>query len=354
MPMSPGKIPSANQEQADRYDEAFRTAEFRKSPKQEQLLAELNGLLSGCQDSVNQGYAKPQFPLLLIMGVPRSGTTLFYQWLAESRRWGYPSNIVARFFGAPYIGARVQQILIENDYKNEISVFQKTVPYQSSLGKTIGALAPAEFWYFWRRFFPLDDQADVVPAEQMTKIDVARLNAEIASLEAALEKPIAMKAMLLNWHIPFLDAAFDRVIFVQVRRDALYVMQSLMEGRLKNFGTEDRWYAFKPPEYAWLKELDPVLQVAGQVYFTEKAVQAGLASLPETRKLVIDYQQFCQQPAAVWEILRAKLAAQGYALEGPVPDPDRFEATTERRVSAERWERFRQAFQEIQQMDRER
>ncbi len=67
-----------------RTDEAHRAAEFRKSATLEQLLAELNGLLAVCQETVNRQHTRPRFPLLLIVGLPRSGTTLFLQWLAES------------------------------------------------------------------------------------------------------------------------------------------------------------------------------------------------------------------------------------------------------------------------------
>jgi hypothetical protein len=332
-----------------RTDEAHRTAEFRKSAALEQLLTELNGLLSVCQETVNQRYTRPRFPLLLIMGLPRSGTTLFLQWLAESRQWGYPSNIISRFFGAPYIGARVQQILVEHDYKNEITDFRHADPYASSLGKTQGATAPHEFWYFWRRFFPFREDCDAVPPEALTQVDVARLNAELATLEAAFEKPLAMKAMLLNHHIPFLDAAFERALFVHVRRDPLLVMQSIMEGRQKNFGTEARWYSLRPPEYRWLKELDPVRQVAGQVHFILKAVEEGLARVANARKLEVDYERFCQNPAETWEMLRSKLALQGHALEGAYQGPDHFEATAGVRVSPERWTAFQKALRAVQQ-----
>lgn len=332
---------------AERYDEQHRTAAFCKDPHQENLLAELNNLLSVCQETVNQRFTRPLFPVLLIMGVARSGTTLFYQWLAESQQWGFPSNITARFFRAPYIGARVQQILLEHDYKNEIAGFQKTDPYFSSLGKTRGALAPHEFWYFWRRFFPLDAEADVVPSDALHSVDTARLNAEIASLEAALEKPIAMKALLLNWHIPFLNTVFEKVLFVHIRRDPVHLMQSLMEGRMKNFGSEDLWYAFKPPEYAWLKDMDPITQVAGQVYFTQKAVETGLAQIAEGRQMTVEYVDFCQQPAAFWKELCEKMNGMGYAL-GPYAGPEQFEATTTIRVSAERWASYRAAFAAFQ------
>jgi hypothetical protein len=326
-----------------RNDEAHRTTEFRKPVKLETLLDELNALLAPCQQAVTKQYIKPRFPLLLLVGLPRSGTTLFLQWLADSKQWGYPSNIISRFYAAPYIGARVQQILLDNDYRNQISGFQETAPYSSSLGTTRGATAPHEFWYFWRRYFTFSDETDVVSSADLQKIDIAHLNAELATLEAALNKPLALKAMLLNWHIPFLDSIFDKVLFVHVKRDPIFVMQSIMDGRRKNFGSEDRWYSFKPPEYVWLKELDPCHQVAGQVRHILKAVSDGLSQVPESRKLEVDYECFCDQPAAIWKDLQEKMAAQGSSL-GAYQGPDRFEAMTSIRVSSERWEEFQNAF----------
>ncbi len=146
------------------------------------------------------------------MGAPRTGTTLFMQWLSESGLWGYPNNAISRFYAAPYLGARIQQILIENDIGGEISDYKKTGPFTSVFGKTVGVLAPNKFWYFRRCFFPLYPETDVVPPEALAHVNVEKLNRELASLEAALEKPLAMKGMLLNWHIPFLDGCLTAEI----------------------------------------------------------------------------------------------------------------------------------------------
>jgi hypothetical protein len=328
-----------------------RVAEFRRNPKLEQLLEELNGLLSVCQESVNRKYETLRFPILLLMGAPRSGTTLFMQWLAESGRWGYPSNLISRFYAAPYIGARVQQALLENDFRNEITGFKKTVPYESSLGKTQGALAPHEFWHFWRRFFSLRQEADVMSPEDLEKVDMAKFKRELASLEAALEKPLAMKGMILNWHIPFLDTVFERILFVHTKRDLAYVVQSMLESRRKFFGSEERWYSVRPPEYEWLQDLDPVSQVAGQVYFVQKAVEAGMAQVAEPRRLAVNYEQFCEAPAEVWEAIRSKMAEQGYTLDGEYKGPRQFEATNRVRVSSERWKDIQESLSATERND---
>jgi hypothetical protein len=324
---------------------------FGRNDRLEALLKELNGLLASCQDEVNRQHAKPRFPVLLLMGAPHSGTTLFMQWLAESGQWGYPSNVISRFYGAPYIGARVQQILIENDYRGEISTFKKSRPFSSTLGKTTGALAPHEFWYFWRRFFPLYPDADVVPPDALARVDTERLNRELATLETALEKPLVLKAMLLNWHIPFLDAAFDRVLFVNLRRDPTYVVQSMLEGRQEYFGREDLWYSFKPPQYAWLKDLNPVQQVAGQIHFIRHATDEGMARVASARALTIEYEAFCQNPAAVWAALTEKMSGLGFALKSHYTGPRQFDTANTVRVSPERWTEIRNALAKFEQDD---
>lgn len=314
-----------------------RIGDFRRNNKLESLLKEMNGLLATCQAEVSQRYAKPRYPILLLTGAPHSGTTLFMQWLAASGQWGYPTNVMSRFYAAPYIGARIQQILIENDIGGEISEFKKTSAYTSTLGKTTGALAPHEFWYFWRRFFPLYPEVDVVPPDELARVDVEKLNRELATLEAALEKPLAMKAMLLNWHIPFLDRAFENVLFVNMKRDPAYVVQSMLEGRRKYFGTEDEWYSFKPPEYAWLKDRPPVEQVAGQIHIIREATDAGMATVAPGRAWTIQYEDFCRDPSAAWAVLADKMDGLGYSLNRAYEGPRNFDAANTVRESATRW-----------------
>lgn len=320
-----------------------RVGDFRRNEKLEALLKELNGLLAACQEEVSRRYDRTRFPVLLLMGAPHSGTTLFMQWLADSGQWGYPTNVISRFYTAPYIGARVQQILIENDIGGEISDFKKTSPFTSVLGRTAGALAPHEFWYFWRRFFPLRPDADVMPAEALAGVDTGRMNRELATLEAALEKPLALKAMLLNWHIPFLDAAFDRVLFVNLKRDPAYVVQSILAGRRRYFGTEDLWYSFKPPEYAWLKDRPPVEQVAGQVHFIREATEAGMAQVAPARSWTLQYEDFCRDPSAAWTMLAEKMAGLGCPLNGAYAGPPAFDAANTVRTPPERWKEIEAA-----------
>ncbi|HRX04698.1 MAG TPA: sulfotransferase, partial [Anaerolineae bacterium] len=135
---------------------AERQPEHRRNPRLEALLDEISGLLGPVESEVAARYHMPAYPVVLVMGLPRCGSTLTMQWLAASGRFGYPSNLLSRFYAAPYVGARIQQLLTDPQFSfgDELHDLASAVGFDSTLGKTRGALAPNEFWYFWRRFIP--------------------------------------------------------------------------------------------------------------------------------------------------------------------------------------------------------
>ena len=52
-------------------------------------------------------------------------------------------------------------------------------------------------------------------------------------------------------------------------------------------------------EHEELKNFDPIQQATGQVYFINKAVERGLATVDESRKLVVQYEDLCRPPKRV-------------------------------------------------------
>ena len=186
---------------------------FQKSQKLESLLGDLNDTLEEAQLFPSQS---PKLPTLLIMGVPRSGTTLMLQVLAASGRFGYPSNLIARFYGNPSIGVAIQKVLIENDHEGQLWPGVRNWRSDSQLGRTYGALAPSEFWYYWRRFFCFEDEHRL-DDEALSRVDVEGFLGGLGAMEAAIGKPLVMKGMMLAWHIPFLSRISENFRF-PVRR----------------------------------------------------------------------------------------------------------------------------------------
>ncbi len=306
---------------------AERSTSFSRNAALETLLQDLNATLWLSEQACLGEPVPPSHPIILVMGPMRSGTTLFMQWLANTGLVAYPTNLLSRFYQAPIVGAKIQLLLTDPCYnfRNELGEFIQQSEYRSENGKTQGVLSPNEFWYFWRRFLP-DPSRDVWRDEELRAgMDTRTLLAELAGLMAVFQKPFAAKAMLFNYNIPFLDSLFDQALFIQLRRDPIANVASVLDARKRQLGSEAAWYSFKIPEFETLSTLDPITQVAGQVQSIDRAVSAGLATVAEERKLVVDYETFCAEPAAFYHQLLSKLALEDSA--GPYTGPARFQLT---------------------------
>jgi hypothetical protein len=316
--------------------EASRQQEFRRNEKLEVLLREINDLLGPVEEAIAERYRMPRYPVVFVVGVPRSGTTLITQWLAKTGRFAYPTNLLSRFYAAPAVGAKIQQLLTapEYNFRDELLDLAESSSFQSELGKTRGALEPNEFWYFWRRFLP-NTELRYLDEQELLQIEKDKFVAELAAIEDVFDKPLAMKGMILQLHIDFLSRSLQKVLFLFVRRHPFYNIQSLLESRVRFFGDRSVWYSSKPQEYEWLKDLEPIEQVSGQVYFTACAIEEGLSRIDPSRQLTIDYEQFCAEPEQVFDQVVERLSQQGYAMDGNYVGPGQFQHTNQVRLSAE-------------------
>ncbi|MEJ2697618.1 MAG: sulfotransferase [Candidatus Sulfobium sp.] len=326
----------------------IRQAEFRRNENLEGLLKELNNLLAPAEEKIISRFRSPKYPVILVVGAPRSGTTLMMQWLASLGKLAYPTNILSRFYGAPYIGAKIQQLLASPEYnfRDEILDFSGEVSFVSVLGKTKGALAPNEFWYFWRRFTP-NAELEFVNEKMLEKMDSKRFLAELAAIESIFDKPFVMKGLILQFNIPFLASMFEKVLFVFTRRNPLYNIQSLLGARIKFYGTIDKWYSAKPKEYEMLKDMAPYEQVAGQVYYTNREIEGELGKLEQSRSLEVRYEEFCENPLRTFGQIADKLSAQGYEIDSSYTGPGSFKAANELTLSGEELKRVMKAYKEF-------
>lgn len=283
----------------------------RRDNKLESLLKEVNGMLFPAEKEAIYKFEAPKFPIIFLVGCPRSGTTLFMQWLASLGYFCYPTNLLSRFYNAPYIGAKIQLMLTKHDFNNELFDFNSTGNFESKIGKTKGALAPNEFWYFWRRFFHFSENS-FLEESQLQSVDSKLFISELAAIENAFGMPFALKAMIINWNIPFISSLFDKAVFIHMKRNSFYNIQSILNARKDYFGDIRAWYSFKPPEYDMLKSCDPYEQVAGQVYYTNNAIEKGFEVISDDKKIILDYDEFCNSPVDTFCQLTQKLETQGY------------------------------------------
>jgi hypothetical protein len=290
-----------------------RQKKYQRSEKLETLMDDVNNLLLNPEKKLIQNCHENQFPVIFIIGNPRSGTTLLLQWLASLGCFAYPTNTLSRFYKAPCIGAKIQKMLTVYDFKGELFNPSYEENFFSDLGKTKGPLAPHEFWYFWRRFFHYGE-IQKLKASALKNVDKQMLLSEIAGLENEFNMPLVFKGMMFNWNIDFIHSLFQKVLFINLEREPLYNIDSLLHARESFFGSLDNWYSFKPPEYYALKGKKPIEQVAGQVLFTNKAIEQQFQRIPDEKKINFSYESLCRNPTKLYKEIAIKFADQGFLL----------------------------------------
>jgi hypothetical protein len=302
------------------YNNDQRSAFFKKDSSLEESLKALNGHI----ENINiPALNLPEKPIILIMGCPRSGSTLMMQYLAASGLFSYPSNLISRFYNNPYMGILVQQVLLEKDPNNQLDFNLTKDFYQSNLGKTKGALAPSEFWYFWRTFF---EQSGINKFDEKTlrQVNQTHFLKKLSAFECLTGKSPVMKGMILNWNIPYLHSIYNRFIFINLTRDIVPNAKSLLNARRSFFNDETKWYSFKPPEFETLRSKTPIEQVVGQVYYTNKAISDGLSQLPSSNIINIAYEEFCKTPSYLIQQISQRFEEFNFHLETNIKSTQSF------------------------------
>jgi hypothetical protein len=296
-----------------------RTGEFAKDEDYEILLEEANEKVRGWGEEEG---AVPRGPILFVVGLPRSGSTLLYQILAATGGFLYPTNLLARFYRAPAWGARMQRLLEPLLSRGEDS-------FTSRAGNTEGWWGVHEFGYFWEYHFRFRDHHE--PAS--TALD------SLASALAALEKeaggrPLLFKSNLLAFVLDELARAIPTARFLWISRNSLDVADSIYRTRMRYYGDPGTWWSLRPADVP--DGASPAVAIAHQIARGREGIVrsrdavAGSEEGLGDRFAEVRYEDLCRRPRAA---IRTAQRLLGVHLD-PSGLPDAF-SPSEARVSNE-------------------
>jgi hypothetical protein len=129
----------------------------------------------------------------------------------------------------------------------------------------------------------------------------------------------------MNWNIDYLNHIVQKPLFLFIKRDAVNNMASLFKTRKIFFNDPNRWYSFKPPEYETLKTKNVYLQLAGQVYYTNKYIEETLGNIQPERRITISYEKFCKAPEHHYNLIVYHLKHHGYSIDQVYTGPPSFQ-----------------------------
>ena len=274
-----------------------RTQDYMKNVTQEGILANMNDMLSAADPPVSPEYA--DLPTLFIFGLPRSGTTLLYQLVANCLDVGYVDNIIARFWLSPHYGIAVSQAL--QKYKSAPS-------FKSNLGQSEDVFGPHEFSYFWHHWLCLKEANDLANyGEPSPAVNWPDLQNVLAQMKTAFKRPLLFKTMFAANFAEHFESNIKAPLFIYIERDPVDVALSILEARQKYYGDTATWWATYPPNYKELLSLDVEHQIAGQVISLRDIYLKKLNVLSPERFLHFSYADLCASPQAILKTIQEKI-----------------------------------------------
>ena len=248
---------------------------------------------------------------ILIVGAPRSGSTLLYQLMVERFDVAYISNRHCRWHGAPSLVERRSRGV------------RHAPTYSSYHGAETGATAPSECGGYWYRFFPRSPHH--IPIEAADPAALAALRRSVARFGAAAGRPILFKNLYCSLRIAPIAQALPEALWLVIERDLLDNARSLLASRMRRSGGYTEWWSAEPPGVERLRALSPEQQVVEQIRGISAAIAAARRTVGGDRFLDVSYEGLCDDSGAAMDAIAEFCALYATRLTVAAEIPPRFD-----------------------------
>lgn len=235
-------------------------------------------------------------PVILVVGLPRSGTTLFYQTLCGATRVSYFSNLSGLFRRSTITGTKLFGRRFDTPPRAR---------FHSFYGRTSGFGGVNDGFHVWDRWLGSDRYA-VTPVSADGERDMRRF---FAAWTDAFAMPLATKNNRNTICFARLAAILEPCFVVLVRRDPLYVAQSLFIARQRVQGDAAIGWGLGANDVPADAEDDPLETVTRQVHRLDAQVDAELDRMPPGRSAVVSYERFLSDPGGVLSEVAGRMQA---------------------------------------------
>lgn len=225
-------------------------------------------------------------PVLLVVGAPRSGTTLVYQTLSRYLNVSFFSNLTSFFPRSAIAGTRMFGWLARSG----------SADFHNFYGQTAGLGGPNDGFSIWNQWLGEDRY---VPRTDLTETEMSAMRKFFDAWCSTFGKPFLNKNNRNTACLDQLSRALPQAVFIVVRRNPLLVAQSLINARAQVQGDKSvGWGLHATDQAAGQDPLAYVDDVCDQILQIERELDQQLENIPDSRIIEITYEGFCEAPAA--------------------------------------------------------
>jgi hypothetical protein len=216
------------------------------------------------------------------------------------------------------------------------------VQLESQFGNTKGRVAPSEFGYFWQ-YWMNHDRTDDLSQADLDAINWGGLRKELYASAGIFQKPLMLKNVVYHdYKIPRLAEEFPNSKFIHISRNAEFVVQSILESRVKRYGDRKHWWSIRPKNLDELKQMSPVNQVVQQYQYTQERIETDISGLHENRQFQLRYEDLAERTEE-----KMKEIASFLGMEAQIPNDYAVKSTNEWRLDEEEQKSIESSLKEV-------
>ncbi len=292
------------------------------------VLRPLNSLLSGREQRLRRSISPSSAPVILVVGAPRSGTTLVYQTLARYMDVTYFSNLTSLFPKAPLAATKLFRWLPR----------WQSADFKNFYGQTAGLNGPNDGFSVWNQWLG-DDR--YVPRTNLTVAEQNSMGEFFSAWCQAFGKPFLNKNNRNTGCMHLLSRAIPQATIVVVRRNPLLVAQSLINARIEVQGDKSvGWGLHSQSSDTTIDPLAYVDDVCDQVLQIEAKLDEQLKDIPDDRIVEFTYEGFCEAPHETLRWIASRIPGVDLNEELITAELRPFAASTEMTLSTAEKERL--------------
>ena len=227
------------------------------------------------------------YPPIFIIGPARSGTTLAYQVLISSFSLCYVNNLISSLKYTPSLASVISYYLGSSN---------TSIDFSSNYGRIPGWSSPSQGNRIWGRWFRGEG-----PGHDINHISAKDFRRLIATLEAYYKVPFITKWPGFSVYLDQLSRIVDGPIFVNIKRDPVEIIPSILKGRVYLKGGETNSISRSPKHYKNFRNFSPIDQVAAYVVGIENDIEYGMNKIGKERFFTIEYERLCECPNDVMD-----------------------------------------------------
>ncbi len=227
---------------------------------------------------------KFKFLPIFIVGLPRSGSTFFHQILISKFNFNYVSNIKAFFYENVVLGNLLHNKLsLDTNFKSN---------FISRFGNTFGPLEPNEWGWFWRKWFNLKNNEHHISR----KVDWKNLKKELLKIDSINKSPLLFDTPFINGNLDKFISNISPVLIFNLERVHTSVYKSLLNARIKKYGTLNKYYGAHTKGNKILNIRNPYNQVFQQVKTLHQEKEDMLRLVAKDNICAINYEDLVKEP----------------------------------------------------------